>query len=139
MEMKPQPYSYNGLIFDFNGVLFLDESIQRESWRSFASQFREETLSNEEIDIHVHGRNGKHTLEYILGYPTTQIETDRLIEQKEVIYRQMCLDLGDSFTLSPGAVDLLDNLVKHNIPFTIATASRKNNVDFFVTYLRLDT
>jgi len=130
---------FRGLIFDFNGVLFWDDAVQKESWRSFAAQLRDEPLTDEEITIHVHGRNGKHTMEYLLGYPICQIKADELTEQKEITYRQMCLALGDSFTLSPGAIDLLDSLVTYKVPLTIATASGKKNVDFFIKNLTLDT
>jgi len=134
-----QSEKYRGVIFDFNGVLFWDDYIQRESWRVFAAHLRDEPLNDDEIDVHVHGRNCRYTMEYLLGTPISQDRADELAEQKEIIYRQMCLTLGDSFTLSPGAVDLLDDLVTNKVPRTIATASGKKNVDFFVTNLQLQT
>ncbi|MFC1997360.1 HAD family hydrolase [Chloroflexota bacterium] len=135
--MKP-PKKYKGLIFDFNGVLLWDDRIQRDSWRAFAGQLRERALSDDEIDIHVHGRNGQYTLEYLLEELIEPEEALELMEQKEAIYRGMCLNLNGDFRLSPGAVGLLDDLVKHNIPHTIATASARKNVDFFVEYLDLE-
>jgi HAD superfamily hydrolase (TIGR01509 family) len=129
---------YEGLIFDFNGVLFWDDAIQRNSWRLFVSRLRDEPLTDEEIDLHVHGRNGRHTMEYLLGVPISQEKADELTEEKERIYRQMCLALEDQFVLSPGAVGLLNTLTLHKIPFTIATASGKRNVDFFARHLNLE-
>lgn len=128
---------FKGLIFDFNGVLIWDDQLQRDSWRAFAAELRPEPLSDAEIDIHVHGRNGQYTLEYLLGYDINVEKAAELMEQKEATYRQMCLDLDGDFKLSPGAIPLLDDLVKYKIPHTIATASGKNNVDFFVRYLGL--
>jgi beta-phosphoglucomutase-like phosphatase (HAD superfamily) len=130
--------NYAGIIFDFNGVLLWDDAIQRESWRTFAAQFRNEPLSNKEIDVHVHGRNGKYSLEYILDHQITDKNAKELLEQKETIYRKMCLGMGGLFVLSPGAVDLLDDLTIHRIPTTIATASAKKNVDFFFKHLKLN-
>jgi beta-phosphoglucomutase-like phosphatase (HAD superfamily) len=127
-----------GIIFDFNGVLFWDDSLQRKSWRKFAAQLRDDPLTDQEIDIHVHGRNGQYTLEYLVGHPLTQAGAADLTERKEVIYREMCLRLGADFKLSPGAIGLLTFLVENQIPHTIATASAKNNLDFFVTQLNLD-
>lgn len=127
-----------GLIFDFNGVLFWDDQLQRDSWRAFAAKLREQPLSDTEIDVHIHGRNGKYTLEYLLGQPISAEESVDLMEQKESVYRQMCLDLDGNFKLSPGAVPLLDDLVKYKIPRTIATASGKKNVDFFIRHLDLE-
>ena len=130
---------FSGLIFDFNGVLLWDDDLQRKSWRQFGTRFRDKPLSDHEIDHHVHGRNNQYTLEYLLGYALSQNETQALTEEKEIVYRQMCLDLEDEFKLSPGAIDLLSNLREHKIPYTIATASKKSNVDFFIRHLKLDT
>ena len=134
--MKPRSKS-KGLIFDFNGVLFWDDQLQRASWRRFATQLRETPLTDDEIDIHVHGRNGQYTLEYLFGHSITADDAAVFLEQKEFIYREMCLELDGSFQLSPGAIPLLDDLVKYEIPHTIATASGKKNVDFFIEHLDL--
>lgn len=126
-----------GIIFDFNGVLLWDDALQRRSWRQFAAQYRQEPLSDAEIDLHVRGRTNPYTLEYLLRRSLSHQEVDLLSEDKETIYRQMCLDLGPDFQLSPGAVSTLSELAAHQVPRTIATSSGKANVDFFVEYLQL--
>lgn len=133
------PGSLAGLIFDFNGVLFLDDHLQRKSWRRFATDLRDTPLSDQEINVHIHGRNGQYTMEYLLGHPISRDEADNLTEGKEKLYRQMCLDLRDGFKLSPGAIELLSRLETIDIPFTIASASPKANVYFFIEHLRLAT
>jgi len=135
--MKPTG-SFRGLIFDFNGVLLWDDQIQRDSWRAFAWRLCQRQLSDDEIDIHVHGRNGQYTLEYLLGEPIDFQKSTVLTEQKEAIYRELYLNSDGDFKLSPGAAELLDDLVKQEIPITIATASGRKNVDFFVEYLNLE-
>jgi beta-phosphoglucomutase-like phosphatase (HAD superfamily) len=129
---------FEGIIFDFNGVLFWDDSLQRKSWQKFAAQLRDAPLTDEEIDIHVHGRNGQYTMQYLVGHPLTRAGAADLTEQKEAIYRELCFHLGVGFRLSPGAIGLLTFLVENQIPHTIATASGKNNLDFFVAHLKLD-
>jgi len=129
---------FDGIIFDFNGVLWWDGHLQQRSWRQFSAQIRGKPLSDEEMAVHVHGRYNGHTLAYLLGRPVGGTELHQLIQQKEIIYRQMCLDQGDGFQLSDGAVELLDFLVFHDIPRTIATASERTNVDFFREHLDLD-
>jgi beta-phosphoglucomutase len=136
-RMKPAG-TFKGLIFDFNGVLLWDDHIQRDSWRAFASQLCRRSLTDDEIDIHIHGRSGQYTLEYLLGEPIDAPKIAALMEQKELLYREMCLNLDGNFKLSPGSHELLDDLVKYKIPITIATASIKKNVDFFVEHLDLD-
>jgi beta-phosphoglucomutase-like phosphatase (HAD superfamily) len=130
--------TYQALIFDFNGVLWWDGHLQEQSWRQFSAQIRGEPFSPEEMAVHVHGRTNRYTLEYLVGLALVASEVERLSEQKETIYRQLCLDQGLDFRLSPGAVELLDFLAAHGVPRTIATASGKANVDFFVEHLVLE-
>jgi len=127
-----------GLIFDFNGVLWWDSHLQEQAWRQFSQTLRGTPFSSQEMQIHVHGRNNKHTLEYLLGRAVEGTELEHLIQRKEKLYQQLCLAQGAAFGLSPGAVELLAFLTAAQIPHTIATASGKNNLDFFAVHLALD-
>jgi HAD superfamily hydrolase (TIGR01509 family) len=128
---------FDGIIFDFNGVLWWDSHLQEHAWKQFSEAVKGRPFSSEEIRVHVHGRNNQHTLEYLTGSSVTGNNLERLTQQKETIYRQLCLEQGAEFKLSPGAIDLLDYLVTHDIAHTIATATGKTNLDFFVAHLRL--
>lgn len=129
---------FKGLIFDFNGVLWWDTHLQEFAWKQFSEQIRGMPLSPEEITTHLHGRNNQHTLEYLTGNPIIGSDLDRLTQQKENIYRQLCLKQAGAFKLSPGAIELLDYLVTQHIEHTIATASEKTNLNFFVKHLSLE-
>ncbi|MGE5225152.1 MAG: HAD family hydrolase [Omnitrophica WOR_2 bacterium] len=128
---------YRGVLFDFNGVLLWDSPIHSDVWKQFAVQVRGQPLTDEEVAVHVHGRNNRYTLEYLTGNPLSDEEAARLSIQKETLYQQRCLELGKDYRLSPGAADLLDFLAEHAVPRTIATASVKYNVDFFFRQLVL--
>jgi len=128
---------FEGTIFDFNGVLWWDSHLQGQAWRQFSAEIRGTPFSEEEIAVHVHGRNNRHSLEYLTGRDLEKDELEQLTQQKESIYRQLCLDQGSNFKLSPGAIELLDFLLTHHIPCTIATASEKSNLDFFIEQLDL--
>ena len=128
---------FQGIIFDFNGVLWWDGHLQAHSWRQFSAELRGRPLSAEELAVHVHGRNNGYTLDYLLGRPVVGEELRALTQRKETIYRRLCLDEGEAFRLSPGAEELLDFLAARQIPRTIATASEKTNLDFFVAHLHL--
>jgi beta-phosphoglucomutase-like phosphatase (HAD superfamily) len=130
--------TYKGIIFDFNGVLWWDNHLQEQSWRDFSTKIRGTPLSNEEMAVHMHGRNNQHLQEYLAGRPVTGQELEDLVEEKETAYRQLCLAQGENFKLSPGAIDLLNFLVERHIPYTIATASGQTNLDFFVEHLKLE-
>jgi HAD superfamily hydrolase (TIGR01509 family) len=129
---------FEGLIFDFNGVLWWDGPLQEQSWTAFSAEIRGVPLSAEEMALHVHGRNNRHTLEYLIGRAIEENEVEQLSEQKERVYRRLCLAQGPDFRLSPGAVQFLDDLVSHDTRHTIATASGRANVDFFVDHLHLE-
>ena len=128
---------FQGLIFDFNGVLWWDSHLQERAWRQFSQKVRGTPFSQQEMAIHVHGRNNQHSLEYLVGRPIKAGELDQLTQDKETIYRRLCLEQGEGFKLSPGAIELLDFLAANHILHTIATASEKTNLDFFVKHLDL--
>lgn len=130
--------TFQGLAFDLNGVLWWDSHLQERAWKRFSRGIRGTPLSEEEMTVHVHGRNNRHTLEYLLGRAPGAQEVRQLTQQKETIYRQLCLDEGLDFKLSPGTIELLDFLVSHGIRRTIATASEKINLNFLVDHLHLD-
>jgi beta-phosphoglucomutase-like phosphatase (HAD superfamily) len=128
---------YKGIIFDFNGVLLLDKEWQEQAWKEFSAKLRGKPLNEEEMSLHMHGRPNKYVLEYLTGRTLDSEETHRLTQEKESMYRELCLTQGENFKLSPGAKELLDFLVEKNIPHTIATASEITNVRFFFEHLRL--
>jgi beta-phosphoglucomutase-like phosphatase (HAD superfamily) len=130
--------AYQGIIFDLNGVLWWDGELQEQAWKQFSAGLRGWPLTMEELAVHVHGRNNRHTLEYLVGRPVGGEELLRLTLDKEAIYWGLCLEQGPAFRLSPGAIELLEFLAAHEIPRTIATAAEKHSVDFFVAHLQLD-
>lgn len=129
---------FAGIIFDFNGVLWWDRQLQEQAWNQFSTEIRGRPFSPAEMAVHVHGRNNSHALQYLTGRALPKGEIERLTQQKETIYRRLCLDEGDDFQLSPGATELLDFLVAHGIGRTIATASERTNLDFFIEHLDLE-
>ena len=94
---------FQGLIFDFNGVLWWDGHLQELTWNSMAIELRGKRLMREEITTHIHGRTNRDILGYLTGRPVEGTELARLVERKESHYRRECLKLGEAFRLSPGA------------------------------------
>lgn len=126
-----------GVIFDFNGVLFWDNPLHEEAWRQYSARLRGRPLSDQEMAEQVHGRVNRDIFTYVLGRPPADDQLARLIEDKEIIYRRLCLEAGEAFRLSPGAVELLDYLTAQSIPRAIATSSPPVNVAFYVEHLGL--
>ena len=77
-------------------------------------------------------------MEYLTERVLTDKEVNELAQQKESIYRDLCKSDLNKFKLAPGVERYLNYLKENNIPFTIATASEINNVNFFIKEFQLD-
>lgn len=125
---------YTGVIFDFNGTLFWDTKLHNEAWHIFLKKY-DKQLSDEDMFRKIHGKNNADILTALFGnIPARQIE--KYIMEKEGLYQELCLQTN--MKLAPGVTDFLDFLTNNNIPFTIATASGKENLDFYFKYLPLN-
>jgi beta-phosphoglucomutase-like phosphatase (HAD superfamily) len=129
---------YQGIIFDFNGVLLWDSHLHEKAWNDFSLTSRGYALNPDEIFGQVHGRTNRSVLEFLLNRQISSQEFEKLSRQKETIYQNLCLEKMEEFQLSPGAIKLFDFLIDHDIPHTIATAADKFNLDFYVDHLKLD-
>ena len=127
-----------GIIFDFNGTLFWDSEIQENAWKTFGKKLSGRNITDEEFNTYFHGRTNKDTLEYLTERVLTDKEVNELAQQKESIYRDLCKSDLNKFKLAPGVERYLNYLKENNIPFTIATASEINNVNFFIKEFQLD-
>lgn len=123
-----------GVIFDFNGTLFWDSAYQESSWDEYLA-IHHIKLTPAQKKEYIHGRNGKDTFEILFNRTLQDSEVYDLIEEKEVLYRKECLK--HKMELAPGAKSLLAYLKSNEIPIAIATASGKNNVDFFIDRFNL--
>ena len=130
--------SYRGIIFDFNGVLFADSDLQEKSWQVMARKLRGREMTAEEFTLHMHGRSNAYVLSYLAGREITGKELEGLIEDKESLFRSLCLETPNRLTLSAGAPDLLEWLKLAGTPRTIATSSGIRNVEFYIEHLHID-
>lgn len=126
-----------GVIFDFNGTMFYDGEIQENSWRTYLQRKIGRSVKDDEFQEYVHGRNAGITLPYFLGKELSIKEIEELAEEKEATYRELCLSDKSNFKLADGLTSFLDYLREMKIPFTIATASGLNNVNFFFKHFDL--
>jgi beta-phosphoglucomutase len=119
---------FDGIIFDFNGVLWWDTALQGEAWSRYAAMLRGRPLSAAEIGEHVVGRDNRYILNYLTG---------QQFQGRELEDRNLCLEQGDDFCLSPGAMELLDWLQAHRIGRAIATSAGRDNVLFYYIHMGL--
>ena len=130
--------SYQGIIFDFNGVLFSDSDLQEEAWQVIARRLRGRDMTAEEFALHMHGRANAYVLSYLAGRDIGGSELAGWIEAKESLFRDLCLRTPNRLVLSVGAPDLLEWLRLSGTPRTIATSSGIKNVEFYVEHLHID-
>jgi beta-phosphoglucomutase-like phosphatase (HAD superfamily) len=129
---------YQGVIFDFNGVLLWDSHLHEQAWIEVSKELRGYPFSDEELLHHMHGKPNKQIFEYLLTRTLDAQEQQKLSQLKESCYRALCLENADDFQLSPGALELLSFLMQNNIARTIATFAPKDNLDFYITHLHLE-
>ena len=99
-----------GVIFDFNGTLLFDTPQHEQAWREYARKLCGREITEDDFRYHIHGRTNAESLRYFLGDSLTEREIARHGEEKEAVYRRLCLAMGDRFHLADGAKELLDAL-----------------------------
>ena len=126
----------NGIIFDFNGTMIFDKEFHDKAWKMFLEQRIQRTISEHEFQEYVYGRSAQDILSYFLERKISGTESIQIEEQKEQIYRKLCLE-SSAFHLAEGLPEFLDKLKNRGVPLTIATASAWNNMQFFFQHLGL--
>lgn len=126
--------SYKGVIFDFNGTLFWDTDLHNRAWDKFFDKYQIKMSDTEKFQK-MHGKNNKDILDSLFDHQLTEHENTKLAFEKEMIYQDLCLKT--EMMLAPGVEDFLTFLDKQEIPYTIATASGMENLEFYFKHLDL--
>jgi len=123
-----------GIIFDFNGTMVFDGHLQEKAWISMIKKYNDQATEDEIVD-YIHGRTNDVILNHFIDDISDE-EIEKLAEEKELEYQRLVRE--ENLTYVKGTEVLLDELVEKDIPFTIATASPKINIDFYFDYFKLD-
>ena len=127
-----------GVIFDFNGTLFFDNDKHILAWSEISKILRGRDITEEELLEHFNGVPNQKIISYLLGREGITEELEKYSQLKEEFYRKFCLEDQEKFHLVDGAVEFFNYLKEKEIPFTVASASIKANIDFFVKEFGLD-
>lgn len=122
--MKPK-----AVIFDFNGTLFFDTPFHNVAWQQMVKEITGRDL-DDEMRTRLHGSNNADTIHNLKPELSAE-QNEAYSKQKEALYRAICLENPDKLHLVDGSIQLFRYLKQNNIPFTIASASIKENIDFF--------
>ena len=129
---------YKAVIFDFNGTLFFDNDKHVLAWEEISKIVRGHGISEDELHTHFNGVPNAKVIQYLDPQMTDPKEVARLSALKEEYYRHFCKEDVKNFHLVEGAELYFYYLKQRNIPFTIASASIKENIDFFIESFNLD-
>lgn len=127
-----------GVVFDFNGTMFLDSPLHERAWIEMAQKIRPRPLGVEEFYQNLQGRTNLQIITYLLERQPSEAELEQITEEKELLYRTRCSAPDGLHTLAPGVERFLDALKPTGIPFTIATGSYLLNVQFYFSHLHLE-
>jgi beta-phosphoglucomutase len=129
----------NGIIFDFNGTMFQDSHLHEQAWIDMIQEYNPgNPLTEEEILTNLHGRTNDKILRHFVSPSLTDEEIQKLSLEKEEYYRTLCLAKPEQLVLTDGLIESLDTLKEMAMPLTIATATIKENVDFYFETFALD-
>lgn len=125
---------YKGVIFDFNGTLLWDTAMHNKAWDLFLDR-HQIVLTDARKNGVIHGRNNEDIFPDLFERTLSEEEIARYIHEKEAIYR--ALFVADPLDYAPGAVDFIRFLNARGAGVAIATASGWENVDFYLSFLKL--
>lgn len=123
-----------GAIFDFNGTLFWDTAFHDRAFDIFLEK-HDIRLTKEEKRVKIHGQTNPDIMRGIFGDQLTEQEIDDFAQDKESIYRELCIH---DLKLAPGSEDLFNFFQVNDIPFTIATSAGIENVSFYFENMNLN-
>ena len=126
-----------GVIFDFNGTLFKDGHYHVKAWQMISEEITGKKMTVEEINEKTHGACNEVTIDRLSNGKFSKEENLAWSRKKEALYRKMVKQDKDNAHLVPGCAELFDWLLENQIPFTIASASIWDNIEFFYTFFDL--
>jgi len=124
---------FKGAIFDFNGTIFWDTAFHDRAFDIFLDKHHV-SLTDEEKRVTIHGKPNADIMRGIFGNHLTDAEIYDMAQEKEALYRELCIN---DLQFAPGAEDLFDFLKVNDIAMTIATSAGIENVSFYFEKMHL--
>lgn len=128
------------VIFDFNGTLFQDSAIHLMIWQELYDQLFPTGVPYPEIYERIKGLHNCVIIDYYYELngkkKPSASENEKLSLLKEKMYRDYCRD-NQLCVLTKGAPELMDYLKANNTKINLASASIKENIDFFFSDFNL--
>lgn len=124
------------VLLDFNGTMFFDTSLHMEAWSKIYQELHPEDTAPLDTSL-ICGPNNDSILQKIGPWLSAE-QRRQVSEHKEELYRQVCKSKGREVRLVNGVPEFLQYLQDHRIPYALASASIKTNIDFYFETFGLD-
>lgn len=125
-----------GIVFDFNGTLFKDTPLHVDAWNEVSLRLANKPCTSEDL-VTVYGGMCNVDILKLMKPGMDDAFYQKESREKEATYRKNALLHPEKCKLVDGAIELFQYLDDAHIPFTIATASIKENVDFYIETFQL--
>lgn len=127
-----------GVIFDFNGTLFFDSEYHLKVFDQLSMKIAGRHLTMKEMEEKYAGKPNTEIFRIMSDGKLTREQCEAYSVLKEEMYRDLVRKTPGGPHLCNGAEELFDLLTDEKIPFTIASASIQENIDFFIETFHLD-
>ena len=117
------------VLLDFNGTMFFDSSLHREAWSRIYRELYPNDTSSPDPSLFCGPRNDE-ILKNMAPWLDDR-ERELFSEKKEELYRLACMANPELTHLVNGTQAFLRLLREKGIPFGLASASIRANIDFF--------
>ena len=124
------------VLLDFNGTMFFDSSLHLEAWSKIYRELYPQCSAPPDTKLFCGPRNDE-ILKNMAPW-LTESQRELYSEKKEELYRLACKSNPDITHLANGSEAFLRLLQEKGIPFALASASIKPNIDFFFETFGLD-
>ena len=119
----------HAVLLDFNGTMFFDSSLHSEAWSLIYQELHPADPQPPDTGVFCGPRNAV-ILKNIAPWLSAR-EIDWYSEHKEAVYRQLCNCRPEKVKLAAGTEAFLQTLQDKGIPFTMASASIRSNIEFY--------
>lgn len=119
----------HAVLLDFNGTMFFDTRFHLEAWSEIYHELHPEDANPLDPKL-ICGPCNDVILQNMAPWLNAE-QRQQYSERKEALYRKVCRSDPERLHLVAGAEELMQGLQDRGIPFILASASIKANVDFY--------